>query len=188
MILECTNETVMETSFGMNCRIEHFIEEELDDIIVKVTLNPPDSPMKSFSNSRVNGTWIEMTDLMPGVHYKVSLLPVIRSTNGIPYHLLIITVVEVPVFDLVWFFNASVVVGNLTIDGSFDEMVVSIYLETVQGQMTFTMTDSLHWSFSKLIPGARYKVIAESISGPSARITNERQLHCGIHVSHRRTG
>ena len=166
MIIECSNETVTETTFSMNCSIEHLIEEELDEIIVKVTLIPSDAPMKSFSNSRVNGTWIEMIDLMPGVHYRVTLQPIIRSTNGIPYHLLITTVVEVPVFDSVWFFSTTVAVGNLTTDGSYDEIVVSLNLETVQGQLTFTMTDLLHWTFAKLIPGARYKVIAESISGP----------------------
>ena len=138
----------------MNCSVEHTIEDDLDDIIVNVTVDPRDIPTKTFSNNRKTGTWIDLQNLVPGTRYQVTAVPIIRSTTGVRNKFEIITVVSTPVFGVTEFINATAAVGNLSIDGSFDDLTVSLYLDILESQRQFaSQSDTLLWMFSDLVPG-----------------------------------
>ena len=146
------------------------VEDELDDVIVQVTLDPPDIPMKTFPNSRHVGTWLELTGLSSGTQYEITTVPIIRSTMGMQYKFLETTVVNTPVFDAVEFFNATTAIGNLTINGSYDEISVSLNLEQLEDETNFTPDSGLlQWVFHNLVPGAQYKLVAKAVAGPWSR-------------------
>ena len=169
-ITRCDVGDVTKTSMNANCSIKYLIENELDDVIVQVTLDPPDVSMKTFPNSREVGTWLELTGLTPGTRYEIITVPIIRSTMGIQYKFLLTTVVNTPVFDAVEFFNATTATGNLTINGSYDEISLSLNLEQLEDEMKFTAESGLlQWVFHSLIPGAQYKLIAKAVAGPWSR-------------------
>ena len=142
-ITRCDVGDVTKTSIDANCSIKYLIENELDDVIVQVTLDPPDVSMKTFPNSREVGTWLELTGLTPGTRYEITTVPIIRSTMGIQYKFLVTTVVNTPVFDAVEFFNATTATGNLTINGSYDEISLSLNLEQLEDEMKFTAESGL---------------------------------------------
>ena len=170
---DCSTVAITTSKLEIDCTIKYAFEEKLDDISVVVTLEPKDIPEQVFQNSRELGTKIVLPNLSAGQLYKITFSPSIGDTKGVPRDLEITTDMYKPIFNDISFPNETSVSGTISIEGTFEQINVTLKDNGFEETRTITPNDAPKWEFASIVPGSQYTLEAKATAGPRVKITEQ---------------